>query len=289
MGIFLLAVSILLEIVGMAFSYWYGAHFLGIGAMWASMINSMGTTIPILYRYHLHVSSSTIGLAWLSGNLALHAMAIVAYVKDTLKKRAKMGNPGIREVQTVEQALRQMVTARPSGTGLASVSFFSWPLTFSYGPGQGTSIYFIGQRMVIGEGLFRNRYLKPLLAHALGHYNSSDINLREIQKCLPPALLVCGVLVGLPIGLGPAVTFFFWKWYWRQRIYAADLFAARLGQAADLIRALDSLIQPRERQKNVLFREYPYAAERIDRLMRATGISLQSAQGQQQHQTRTHP
>lgn len=281
MGIFVLVVSLLLEVAGMAFSYWFGAHAFGLGAMWAATINGVGASFPGLHRYHLHVTAATIGLCWLAANMSVHLMAIIAYVRRIAKKRVKMGNPGLREVQAVERACRQLVAASPSAN-LEPVHHFGWPLTFDYAPGYGTAVRFIGRKLTIDEGLFKSAYLRPLLAHELGHYNSADVNLREILGCLPPALLVVGGIVGLPIGLGPFVTFLFWPWYWRQREYAADLFAARVGQANELIQALDQVVHPREKRKTIFLREYPYVAERIDRLMRSSGISgaLQPAQKQ---------
>jgi hypothetical protein len=210
-------------------------------------------------------------------------MAIVAYIKNTIKQRATLGNPGQREVQAVERVYRQLVAAPPSGN-LEPVPKFGWPRTFDYIPGYGMTAHFIGLKLTIGEGLFKSSYLKALLAHELGHYNSSDVTLREILGCLPPPFLALGAIAGLPIGLGPFATFFFWPWYWRGRTYAADLFAARLGQPADLIQALDRVVHPREKRKTVFLREYPYVAERIGRLMRYSGMSGSAAQAQTQRQ-----
>ncbi|MBA2681808.1 MAG: hypothetical protein H0U76_25860 [Ktedonobacteraceae bacterium] len=283
MGIFVLIVSVLLEVAGMAFSYWFGAHAFGLGNMWAATINDMVAVLPGLHRYHIHITASTIGLFWLAGNMSLHTVAIVAYIKNTVRKRAMMGNPGMREIQAVDRALRQLVMASPSGN-LAPIPNFGWPLTFDYEPGFGMAMYFLGRKLVVGEGLFKSPHLKPLLAYELGHYNASDVDLREILACLPPAMLVLGAVAGLPLGVGLCLTSLFWPWYWRQRIYAADLFAARLGQAAELIQALERVVHPREKRKNLLLREYPYVAERIDRLMRYSGMSSTQAQGQRQHQ-----
>src|SRR5690242_16765946 len=89
--------------------------------------------------------------------------------------------------------------------------------------------------------------------------------------------------LGLPIGLGLFVTSFFWPCYWRQRIYSSDLFAARVGQLDALINALDQVVHPFEKPKNVFIREYPLVAERIDRLMRLRSTSgmAQPLPGQQ--------
>jgi Zn-dependent protease with chaperone function len=193
-------------------------------------------------------------------------------------------------MDAVERSLRQLVTAAPSA-GLPPVPNFDWPTTFNYAPGHGTNIYFLGRRLVIGEGLFRNKYLKALVASALGHWNSTDVELREILACIPPGWMVLMILVGLPVGLGCFVTFLFWPWYWRQRVFASDLFAARVGQLDELIDALDHIVHPHEKQQNVLIREYPYVAERISRLMHLRNSSgmVQPMSGQQQSQRGNHP
>jgi Zn-dependent protease with chaperone function len=285
MGIFVFIVLLLLEVAGMAFSYWFGAHALHIAGTWATIITQLSVSLPGLRRYHFHVTEHTFGLFWLAGNIVLHIMAAIGSIRSTFKKRVKMGNPGMRELQIVERALRQLVTASPSGS-LEPMQQFDWPLTFDYAPGHGMTIRFVGYRLVIDEGLLKSSSLKALLAHELGHWNSTDVALREMLSCLPPAFLVLGAIAGLPIGLGSCVTFFFWPWYWRQREYAADLFAARVGQAPDLIRALERFIHPTEKQKNLFFREYPYVAERIDRLMRLSGMTSTSSPISQQQRRR---
>jgi len=49
-GVFVLIVSVLLEVVGMACSYWYGAHAFGIGTTWAETINGLAASLPGLHR-----------------------------------------------------------------------------------------------------------------------------------------------------------------------------------------------------------------------------------------------
>jgi hypothetical protein len=289
MGIFVFIILILLEIAGMGFSYWFGAHAFHIADTWAVIVSGLSVSLPGLRRYHIHVTAHTIGLFWLAGNISLHIMAAISSMRTTFRKRVKMGRPGMREIQMVERVLRQLVTASPSGS-LEPVQQFNWPLTFDYAPGHGMTIRFLGYRLAIDEGLLKSSSLKALLAHELGHWNSTDVALREMLSCLPPAFMVLGIVAGLPIGLGPCVTFFFWPWYWRQREYAADLFAARVGQAHDLIRVLERFIHPTEKQKNLFFREYPYVAERIDRLMRLSGMSGTSTPiSQQQRQRGNRP
>ena len=168
------------------------------------------------------------------------------------------------------RSTRTWLTASPT-SGLGPVSRLAWPRSFDYLPGYDLTLFFLGLRLIIGEGLFTHRSLKPLLAQQLFAYTSGDVWLRVVLDCLPPGeffVAPLGAVVGLPVGIGPVLTVLCWKKHWRDRVYAGDLFAARLGQRFELIQALDLVIRPREQGKNVLLREYPYAAERIDRLMR---------------------
>ncbi len=272
MGIFLLLLTLALEVAGMVWSYWFGVHAFGIGQAWAGWINGLPAFFPGLRHYHIHVTAAHIGLVWLAANLFLHGVAIWVSIRKVGGERAKLGRPGLREIEAVNRVFQALVTATaPATGGLEPVTHFHWPRSFNYAPGHGVEVRFIGFRLVIDEGLFTNQYLKPLLAQQLGYYNSRDLWIRNMLGCLPPPALVLLVITGIGIGIGPFVTFFFWPWYWRQRVYAHDLFAARLGQANQLIQALDRLVRPRERRKSIFIREYPYAAERIDRLMRYRG------------------
>jgi hypothetical protein len=181
-----------------------------------------------------------------------------------------MGHPGQREIAAVDRACRELAAALQA-SGLEPVSRLTWPRSFDYLPGYDLTVFFLGSRLIIGEGLFTHHSLKPLLAQQLFAFSSKDVWLRTVLDCLPPGELFVaplGAVLGLPVGIGPVLTLPIWKKHWRDRVYAGDLFAARLGQRYELIQALDQVIRPREQRKNVLLREYPYAAERIDRLMR---------------------
>src|SRR5260370_16057125 len=116
----------------MACSYWYGAHAFGIGTAWAETINGLAASLPGLHRYHIHITAATVGLAWLAGNMSLHLMAIIAYIKNTAQKRVKMGNPGLREMQAVERACRQLVTASPSAGHSPSIMCRDMVRTFAF-------------------------------------------------------------------------------------------------------------------------------------------------------------
>jgi hypothetical protein len=253
MGIFLLVVTVVLELAGAAWSYYYGSHVLAG-----------------LQRYHIHVTSVFMGWAWVALYSLVHLAAVYGHVKSITKKRLKMGRPGLREITVVDQVYQNLATAS-SASGLRPVSRLTWPGSFDYLPGYDLTLFFLGSRLIIGEGLFTHHSLKPLLAQQLFAYNSGDVWLRVVLDCLPPGELFVaplGAVLGLPVGIGPVLIALFWKKHWRDRVYAGDLFAARLGQRFELIQALDQVIRPREQRKNVLLREYPYVAERIDRLMR---------------------
>jgi hypothetical protein len=230
-------------------------------------------------RYHVHVTVATIGWIWVTGYVLLHIAAIVGSIKSTTKKLLKLGRPGLREIRIVDQIYRELIRATPP-FGLKRVSRLSWPRSFEYAPGYGLSTSFLDFRLVIDEGLFTHRCLKPLLAQQLFAWNSGDVWLRAVFACLQPLMVFTvplGAVIGLPIGVGPSITFLFWKKYWRDRVYAGDFFAARLGQAGELIEALDTVVRPRERRENLFLRESPYAAERIDRLMRLMPVGYKRA------------
>ena len=267
MGIFLLVVTVVLELAGAAWSYWYGSH---MSAGLAGLLNGALGTFPGLQRYHLHVTGELMGWAWVALYGLIHLAAVYGHLKSLAKKRLKMGRPGQREIAVVDQVYQDLVAAFPA-SGLRPVSRLAWPRSFDYLPGYDLKLFFLGSRLIIGEGLFTHQSLKPLLAQQLYAYNSGDVLLRLALDCLPPGELFVaplGAVLGLPVGIGPVLTVLIWKQHWRVRVYAGDLFAARLGQRYELIQALDQVIRPREQRKNVLLREYPYVAERIDRLMR---------------------
>jgi hypothetical protein len=265
MGIFLLVVTVVLELAGAAWSYWYGSH---VSAGQAGLLNDALGMFPVLQRRHIHVTGVFMGWVALYG--FIHLAAVYGHMKSITKKRLKMGRPGQREITVVDRVYQDLATASPA-SGLGPVSRLAWPRSFDYLPGYDLTLFFLGSRLIIGEGLFTHHSLKPLLAQQLFAYNSGDVWLRVVLNCLPPGELFVaplGAVLGLPVGIGPVLTVLCWKKHWRDRVYAGDLFAARLGQCFELIQALDQVIRPREQRKNVLLREYPYAAERIDRLMR---------------------
>jgi FtsZ-interacting cell division protein YlmF len=281
MGIFLLFVTLVLEALGGVWSYYFGVHY---AAGMAGMLNATFEAWYGTSRAPIHVTTVHIGLLWVVVYVLIHLGAVVGYVKGVAKKRLKMGSPGPREIEAVDRIYRQLATASPPA-GFERVSHLRWPGAFKYAPGHGVTLSFLGSRLIIDEGLFTSRYLKPLLAQQLFAWNSGDVWLRVVFACLVPLAVyvmpLCAIC-GLPLGIGPFLTFLWWKKYWRDRVYAGDRFAVRLGQGPDLIEALDHVVRPRERPENLFVRESPYAGERIGRIerMMPAGYSYSRAYAQ---------
>ena len=156
-----------------------------------------------------------------------------------------------------------------------------------------------GRSVVLSRGLLESDSLAPVLAHELGHTGSLDGRLTEALDRLklwgePPGPadpraeaagqpigqehrgIISGLirLIFLLAGGGCAARLLapLWAAYWRGREYAADAFAASLGQGEDLARHLADLEQavdfPRRRFPFDLA-EHPPVAHRIERLTAA--------------------
>jgi Zn-dependent protease with chaperone function len=154
--------------------------------------------------------------------------------------------------------------------------------------------------VVLTARLVESPLLAAVLAHELGHVNSLDGRLREALECLtlwgdplgPPrdprgrevrfepdpehrGALVWGAMRwSLRLaGGGEARMLLAWPWagYWRRREYAADAYAARLGQGGELARFLTDQGLPFDApQPGLFFRaaEHPPVALRLERLRR---------------------
>jgi Zn-dependent protease with chaperone function len=99
--------------------------------------------------------------------------------------------------------------------------------------------------LMVIRGLLESGFLEAVLAHELGHLNSSDARLTAALRRLttPPrdevrrglrtiTLIATG---GLVVWLTRAP----WGAYWRSREHHADEYAAKLGQAKSLARFLE--------------------------------------------------
>src|SRR6266853_4296426 len=83
MGIFLLVVTVVLELAGAAWSYCYGSY---VSAGLAGLLNDALGMFPGLQRYHIHVTSVFIGWAWVALYSLIHMAAVYGHVKSVTKK-----------------------------------------------------------------------------------------------------------------------------------------------------------------------------------------------------------
>ena len=253
MGVFLLAVTLLLESMGIGLSYWYGSAV--FGRLLAVVWNPLFPDRPI--------SLVGCGLVFVVANLLIHLVALAAATMRLLLRLQRLGEPSERQRELVRHVYDQ-VDSSASRVGL----YLSMPPSFRFSPAKDLQVGFIGRHLVVRDTLLKSRFLSPLLMHELAHHNSADVRLRLMLSLLPPPLYGLGIFVGLGVSLGPLVMFFPWVWYWRKREYDADTFVFQLGYADALIEALETLRLPRNRERNILLREVPYAEERIDHLRR---------------------
>jgi|ERR1035441_620411 Zn-dependent protease with chaperone function len=100
--------------------------------------------------------------------------------------------------------------------------------------------------LMVTRGLLESGFLEPVLAHELGHLNSSDGRLTTALHRLttPPRrrlrfpLRTIGFLASGAFAVW--ITRTPWASYWRAREFHADQYAARLGQGPALARFLDT-------------------------------------------------
>jgi len=131
--------------------------------------------------------------------------------------------------------------------------------------------------LMVTRGLLESGYLEPVLAHELGHLNSSDSRLTAAlhRMTTPPRRRM-----GLPLAaasfvgsgaLGVWLTRTPWAAYWRSREFAADRYAAKLGQGQALARFLDTNALANDLPVPFVWlteQSHPATEHRIDRLFR---------------------
>src|SRR5689334_14717035 len=123
MGIFLLVVTIVLELAGAAWSYWYGSH---VSAGLAGLLNGALDMLPGLRHHHIHITSVFIGWAWVALYGLIHLAAVYGNIKSLAKKRLRMGRPGQREITVVDRVYQDLAAALPT-SGLTRLA---WPSSF---------------------------------------------------------------------------------------------------------------------------------------------------------------
>ena len=131
--------------------------------------------------------------------------------------------------------------------------------------------------LMLTRGLIDSGHLEAVLAHELGHLNTSDSRLAaalhrlttQPRRKLPFPLGTLGFLVSG--GLGAWITRTPWAAYWRAREFAADEYAAELGQGRSLARFLQTNALENDLPVPFMWltqESHPYSEHRIDRLYR---------------------
>ncbi len=253
-----------------------GTFFIGPGNAVVSVFNTMITTLSQAYAPHRHpivLTQETLAHFLIAVYVAAHVLFLLWRGTVPIRERLKLGvraQPSGREVQRFEQvfaALERAQMTTPEAPPLKRP--FSWKVRDD---DQGMHMRWIGLVLVIDRGLLMSRHFPPLLAHELAHCNSFDLLTRSLFTLLPPLRWSLFTLVGLPLACGPLLLRPAWMSYWRDRVFAADEYAARLGQRHALKRALDDLRWVldggRATRGGRWLRETPYIEERIDRLDR---------------------
>jgi len=261
------------------------SSILGLGNIVVQVWNGFVTSLYQTYAPHRHPSLLTQdGLAriLIAVYVAAHVFFLVRGIITPIWERHKLGvrsMPSGREVQRFEQVfavLGRTQAATPDALPLKRP--YNWRVQDD---DQGMQMRWIGLTLVIDRGLLMSRHFPPLLAHELAHVNSFDLLTRSLYRILPPLRWGLFTLLGLPLACGPIVLHPVWMKYWRDRVFAADEYAARLDQRHALKRALDDLRWVldggRATRGGRWLRETPYIEERIDRLDRLQPPSLSRA------------
>jgi Zn-dependent protease with chaperone function len=146
-------------------------------------------------------------------------------------------------------------------------------------PGHNAAAY--ASTMCVDRGLLESPCAAAVIAHELGHLNSSDARLTSALNLLiiaPMSTPELWPLWSLPfrgfawLATGQAVLWLTgnaWEAYWRNREFAADQYAARLGQGLALAQTLEHSSLPYERSiRRMRFSRatHPYTKPRIAKL-----------------------
>jgi Zn-dependent protease with chaperone function len=129
--------------------------------------------------------------------------------------------------------------------------------------------------LMLTRGLLESGFLEPVLAHELGHLNSSDARLTASlhrlttppRKRMPFPLRTISFLSSGALGVWMTRTP--WAAYWRAREFGADQYAAKLGQGPALARFLDTNALENDLPIPFMWlteHSHPFTEYRIDRL-----------------------
>lgn len=273
-------------VVGVWFCYHYwmftqlqyagGATLYGPGYALVQGYNAFMSTLGQLYHPHRHpfvLTQERIALFFVAIYLFLHLLGLVRGLVAPSRERHKLGvrpQPSGREIWRFEQKYASILRTQASTPDAPAIKRPRvWRVRDD---DQGLQMQWIGRVLVIDRGLLYSRHFPALLAHELAHANSFDLFTRGMYALFPPFRWSVLTLVGLPCACGSILFHPWWMKYWRDRVFAADEYAARIGQRYALKRALDelrwSIDGGRATRGGRWLRETPYIEERIDRLDR---------------------
>jgi Zn-dependent protease with chaperone function len=208
-------------------------------------------------------------LAWIVGYgpLILSGATLILPLGGWLWQQQSGGRaPSERERLIYDDALERLAQANP---GLRAPQ--RWFVIDE--PVLNAAVY--ANTLMLTRGLIESGLVEPVLAHELGHLNSSDGRLTAAlhRLTVPPRGRLRFPLKTLGLifsgGAGVWVMRVPWAAYWRAREYRADAYAATLGQGQALASFLDT--NALENDLPVPFMwftetSHPYTEHRIDKL-----------------------
>lgn len=253
-----------------------GATLIGPGYAIVQGYNAFMSTWEQTSHPHRHpfvLTQEHVALFFVVIYLSLNLLALVRGLVAPSRERSKLGvrrQPSGREIGRFEQVCASLLRAQAATPDAPTIKRpWMWRVRDE---DQGIQMRWIGCVLVIDRGLLHSRHFSALLAHELAQANSFDLLTRCMYAIFPPFRWSVLTLIGLPCACGPILFHPWWMKYWRDRVFAADEYAARLGQRFALKRALDELRWVldggRATRGGRWLRESPYIEERIDRLDR---------------------
>ncbi len=251
MGFALLFLSLTIELFAggwFCYIYWTFPGRGGIpgpGKTLVETYNDVVAWISVTYRLRTQLSLLTqerLACLFVLIYLALHLLAFLRALYLPLHKWYMLGarkSPSAQEIQRFEEVFG---TLRKMRTMILAAPYLRQPPVWRVrDDAQGMRLRYVGPVLIVDRALLFSPQFGPLLAHELAHVNSFDMPVRALYALFPPLHWCLLALCGLPLGGGKLLLYPFWLAYWRSRVYAADEFAARLGQQHALKRALDQL------------------------------------------------
>lgn len=261
---------------------------LGAGTRW--LLAYLGATVVGAFA-PLPLSAEQVALLAAFAPLVWSVSGLLSPGRGSVwRRRLGARRPSAEEEMAVADAIALLRSTDPSLPGPAAIHVLDDPL-----PGAAVR----GRALVLNRALIESESLAAVLAHELGHVLTLDGRLTEALNRLalwgdplaPPQARgeggggaqpypdpAGGLLWGLMRwalrlaggSFAQGLLNPLWAVYWRSREYAADAYAASLGQAEDLARHLADYEQPFDApQPGLLFNsaQHPPVALRIERLL----------------------